>query len=202
MENTNLIIFILTTCASIGLMIAYIPQIIELRKAKNANGISNFFWVFVSLSTSYSMYNLYITFAHSFVLFAQTINAIAAFLILIKVASLKYNSLKAILFVSVYTSLNFIVYIILNVENAQIIASVAIVLAYIDQIRYFIKNKNADGTNPFMYLLFSISILMIATGMILSNTHVYIIATELLNATLLSICLVLSIKYKKQEGIG
>lgn len=198
-NNYHLLVYILTIVASIGLMIAYIPQITELRKVKNANGISHMFWVFISLSTSYSMFNLYATFANPFVLFAQTVNSIAAYLILIKVASLKYSSLKAILFVSIYTSLNFIVYMFLSVEVTQTIASIAIVLAYIDQITYFIKNKNSTGTNPVMYLIFSISILLIATSMILSNAHSYIIATELINATLLAICLVLSIKYKKSN---
>lgn len=198
-NNYQLFVYILTIVASIGLMAAYIPQITELRKVKKADGISHVFWVFISLSTSYSMFNLYVTFAHPFVLFAQTINAVAAYLILIKVASLKYNNLKAIMFVSIYTTLNFVIYMLAGVEFTQTISSIAIVIAYIDQIIYFIKNKNSTGTNPIMYLIFSISILLIATSMILSNAHSYIIATELINATLLSICLALSIKYKKSN---
>lgn len=201
MENFNieLIIYILTGLASIGLIIAYIPQTTELIKVKNADGISHFFWVFISLSTSYSMFNLYVTFAHGFILFAQTINAVAAFLILIRVASLKYNNLKSILFISIYTTLNFIFYILGTVELAQTIASIAIVLAYIDQIIYFIKNKKSTGTNPLMYLIFSLSILMLAVSMILSETHLYITTTELINAVLLSVCLLLSIKYKNKS---
>lgn len=189
-------ILLLNILSSLILIIAYVPQITELRKTKNADGVSNLFWVFISLSTSYSLFNLFVTDAHYYVMITQFFNAAIAFYVLQKVLKLKSSDwLPWVLF---YIVINLLLYLSFPVEITQNIATIAIVLAYVDQIYHFAKSKNATGTNPIMYLLFSTALILLTISMSISGVHIFIIITEFTNSVLLLVCLILSIVYRRK----
>lgn len=189
-------ILLLNILSSFILIVAYVPQITELRKTKNADGVSNLFWVSISLSTSYSLFNLFVTDTHYYVMITQFFNAAIAFYVLQKVLRLKSSDwLPWVLF---YIVINLLLYLSFPVEITQNIATIAIVLAYLDQIYHFVKNKDATGTNPIMYLLFSTALILLTISMSISGVNVFIIITEVTNSVLLLICLILSIIYRKK----
>lgn len=189
-------ILLLNILSSLILIIAYVPQITELRKTKNADGVSNLFWVFISLSTSYSLFNLFVTDAHYYVMITQFFNAVIAFYVLQKVLKLKSKDwLPYLLF---YIVVNLVLYLSFPIEITQNIATIAIVLAYLDQVYHFVKNKDATGTNPIMYLLFSTALILLTISMSISGVHIFIVITEFTNSVLLLVCLILSIVYRRK----
>lgn len=195
-----MILLLLNIAVVIILTHAYVPQLRTTYKTRTAEGVSPFFWLLISLSTSYSLFNLLATGnAEAYTYLGQFINASVALILFIWITKLKYRW-EVTLFVSlIYILMNIYVYSIFTLEVTQTIATVAIVLAYIDQVIHFVKSKNSEGTNPLLYFYFALGLSLLMVIMILTSASIHVIITEAANITLLIMCGLLSKKYKQNN---
>lgn len=191
-----MILLLLNIAVVIILTHAYVPQLRTTYKTRTAEGVSPLFWLLISLSTSYSLYNLLATGeAIWFNYLGQFINATVALILFIWITKLKYRW-EVTLFVSlVYILMNIYVHSIFTLEVTQTIATIAIVIAYIDQIVHFIRSKNSEGTNPLLYFYFALGLSLLMIIMIITGASIHVIITEAVNITLLIVCGCLSKKY-------
>ena len=107
-----------------------------------------------------------------------------------------------ILYTILYIVANLIIYFILGLplHVLQTIATISIILAYIDQIIRFTVRKTSDGTSPFLYLILGLAILFLVLNLLLTDAYIHVIITEVVNMILIFICCVMSFKYKKHSA--
>lgn len=180
--------------------IAYIPQLRTTSKTTSVEGVSTMFWYCVSVSTAISLYNLLLTGSGEwYVYLGQIINAGVAFILFVWINSKKLTSELTLLVVIGHVLLMYIVLAMFPLPLVQLLATIAIVVAYVDQIKHFIKTKNAEGTNPLLYFFFALGLVLLLVIMILTNASFHIMITESANIILLLVCGVLSIKYRKSK---
>lgn len=179
--------------------LAYVPQLKTTATTKSTDGVSPFFWALVSLSTSYSLYNVIATGnAEWYVYVGQIINAGIAVLLFAWITGLRYRLVPTLLIVTVYAVINFAVHQAVSLETSQSIATAAIILAYVDQLAHFIRKRNAEGTNPKLYFMFAQGLALLTVVMAVTDVSIHVIITELVNITLLLICGVLSHRLQKE----
>lgn len=179
--------------------LAYVPQLKTTATTKSTDGVSPFFWALVSLSTSYSLYNVIATgSAEWYVYVGQIINAGIAVLLFAWITGLRYRLVPTLVIVTVYAVINIAVHQACSLETSQSIATVAIILAYVDQLTHFIRKRNAEGTNPKLYFMFALGLGLLTVVMAITDVSIHVIITELVNITLLLICGVLSHRLQKE----
>lgn len=180
--------------------IAYIPQLKTTYKTESVEGVSTMFWYCVSVSTAISLYNLLLTGSGEwYVYLGQIINAGVAFILFVWINNKKLTSELTLLVAIGHVLLMYIVLAMLPLPLVQLLATIAIIVAYVDQIKHFIKTKNAEGTNPLLYFFFALGLVLLLIIMILTNASFHIMITESANIILLLVCGVLSIKYRKAK---
>lgn len=195
-----MILLLLNIAVVIILTHAYVPQLRTTYKTKTAEGVSPFFWLLISLSTSYSLFNILATGqADWFTYLGQFINATVAFILFVWITKLKYRWEVTLFVILFYVFINLYVHSMVTLELSQSIATIAIIAAYFDQILHFIKNKNSVGTNPLLYLYFALGLILLTIIMFMTSVTIYVIVTELVNITLLLICGDLSKKYQQNN---
>lgn len=179
----NLVLLTLLTAA-------FLPQSVALFKTKVADGVSPFFWLLISLSTSYSLFNLLSSGNGEWYSYlGQIINAGMSFIILARVLYIRYGvSVKGLAFLIAYMVVNGTVYYFTSLEVSQSIATAAIVAAYVDQLIHFARKRTADGTKPSLYFLFAAGLALLVVIMVLTNASIYVVITEVVNIILLLIC--------------
>lgn len=188
----------LNVLATTILAMAYVPQIKTTYRIKSVEGVSVFFWYFISLSTAISLHNLLESGSAPFYVYlGQIINASVAFLLFTWI-----NQKKLPLDKLVYVTLGhlvsmFVLLYWLPLPVTQFIATTAIILAYIDQIKHFVKTKTSLGTNPNLYYFFAFGLIVLVAIMFMTHVSPHVIATELINIVLLIVCGLLSQRYKK-----
>lgn len=179
-------------------LIAYAPQLITTYKTKNTTGVSSLFWFLVSLSTTYSLFNILRTGDGTwFTYLGQFINAGVAYILVFWTNKIKLGYISSIVITALYTLIGTCLFILVSVDVSQTIATIAIILSYIDQIIHFIKKKDSHGTNPLLYLFFAIGLCMLVVTMILTHVTYQAVFTECTNILLLLVCAYLSKKYSK-----
>lgn len=180
--------------------IAYIPQLKTTYKTTSVEGVSTLFWYCVSVSTAISLYNLLLTGSGEwYVYLGQIINAGVAFILFVWINNKKLTSELTLLVAIGHVLLMYIVLTLFPLPLVQLLATIAIIVAYVDQIKHFVKTKNAEGTNPLLYFFFALGLTLLLAIMILTNASFHIMITESANILLLLICGVLSIKYRKAK---
>lgn len=180
--------------------IAYIPQLRTTSKTTSVEGVSTMFWYCVSVSTAISLYNLLLTGSGEwYVYLGQIINAGVAFILFVWINNKKLTSELTLLVAIGHVLLMYIVLAMFPLPLVQLLATIAIIVAYVDQIKHFIKTKNAEGTNPLLYFFFALGLTLLLVIMILTNASFHIMITETVNIILLLVCGVLSIKYRKSK---
>ncbi|QSN68531.1 hypothetical protein JTZ62_05070 [Mammaliicoccus sciuri] len=195
-----MILLLLNIAVVIILTHAYVPQLRTTYKTRTAEGVSPLFWLLISLSTSYSLFNILATGqADWFTYLGQFINATVAFILFVWITKLKYRWEVTLFVTLLYVFMNLYVHNVVTLELSQSIATIAIIAAYFDQILHFIKNKNAVGTNPLLYLYFALGLILLTIIMFMTSVTIYVIVTELVNITLLLICGALSKKYQQNN---
>lgn len=195
-----MILLLLNIAVVIILTHAYVPQLRTTYKTKIAEGVSPLFWLLISLSTSYSLFNLLATGdATWYTYLGQIINATVALVLFIWITKLKYRWEVTVFVSLLYIFMNGYVYITFNLEVTQTIATIAIIIAYIDQVVHFIKSKNAEGTNPLLYFYFALGLSLLMIIMITTGASIHVIITEAVNISLLIVCGCLSKKYKQNN---
>lgn len=195
-----MILLLLNIAVVIILTHAYVPQLRTTYKTRSAEGVSPLFWLLISLSTSYSLFNLLATGnAEAYTYLGQFINATVALVLFIWITKLKYRWEVTVFVSLLYIFMNGYVYITFNLEVTQTIATIAIIIAYIDQVVHFIKSKNAEGTNPLLYFYFALGLSLLMIIMITTGASIHVIVTEAMNISLLIVCGCLSKKYKQNN---
>ncbi|MDK1672796.1 PQ-loop domain-containing transporter [Staphylococcus saprophyticus] len=193
-------ITILSIIVPVLFILAYTPQLITTYKTKNATGVSKLFWFLVSLSTLYSLLNVLKTGnAEWYTYFGQFINAGIAFLLVIWINKIKSDLANSLIITVLYSTIALCLYFLVNLEVSQTIATIAILLAYVDQIGHFIRSKDSTGTNPLLFVIFAIGLVLLITIMLFTGVSLHIIGTECTNVILLIICAFLSKKYLKKS---
>lgn len=197
--NMEQLIAILSVVVPVLFILAYTPQLVTTYKTKKATGVSRFFWFLVSLSTLYSLLNVLKTGnAEWYTYFGQFINAGIAFLLVIWINKIKSDLANSLTITALYSTIALCLYYLVNLEVSQTIATIAILLAYVDQIGHFIRSKDSTGTSPLLFVIFAIGLILLITIMLLTGVSLHIIGTELTNIILLIICAFLSKKYLKK----
>ena len=180
--------------------IAYLPQLRTTSKTTSVEGVSTLFWYCVSVSTAISLYNLLLTGSGEwYVYLGQIINAGVAFILFVWINNKKLTSELTLLVAIGHVLLMYIVLTLFPLPLVQLLATIAIIVAYVDQIKHFIKTKNAEGTNPLLYFFFALGLTLLLIIMILTNASFHIMITETANIILLLVCGVLSMKYRKAK---
>lgn len=192
-------LWFLNIAGLINLALAYTPQVKTTYLTKSAKGVSTLFWFNISLATSYSLYNTLISAsAEWYGYLGQYINAGMALIFVVWIALLKWDRIKAIMYTLAYIAFNLILFVNVPLEVSQTVATIAIIIAYVDQIYHFIKTNSAEGTNPWLYFMFATGLTMIVIIMALTGVSIHVIITEVVNIILLIVCGCLSHKYKKE----
>lgn len=194
--NTEYLAWILFFVSGILYIVGYFPGARAMYKDKSVEGVSQFFWEFVLTTVSFSFYTLVITSADMLNLVVVGGNMVLA-LVMLTWKNILRHSYLGILYTILYVVANLIIYFVLGLPLAvlQTIATIAIVLAYIDQIIRFITRKTSKGTSPYLYLILGLAILFLVLNLIMTNAYTHVIITELANMILILICFSLSIKY-------
>lgn len=183
--------------------IAYFPQLRTTFQTKEVSGVSSFFWLLISLSTFYSLLNLLATGTGEFYVYlGQFMNAWIAAILFFWITKIRFGWGKSITYFALYAISSYSLYKLVPLEWSQTLATVAVILAYIDQIGYFIKHKVSDGTNPKLYFGFALGLAMLVVIMILTSVSWHVIFTEVINIIMLLVCGVLSIKYQDSKSIN
>lgn len=198
----DLLLHILNISVVVIFAVAYSPQIYTTIKGNDYSGVSEEFWYYIAISTVISLHNLLMTgHAEWYIYMGQIINATIAFTFFMWFNFVFNKNDKLMLlayilgyFVGVPVITNFV-----PIHWSQSFASITIILAYIHQISHFIRAKKSDGTNPLLYLLFTLGLGILTVIMFITNVSTHVIATELINIALLFTCFILSIKYKNKK---
>lgn len=194
--NIEHLAWILFFVSGILYIVGYFPGARAMYKDKSVEGVSQFFWGFVLTTVSFSFYTLIITDADMLNLIVVGGNMVLA-LVMLTWKNILRHSYLGILYTILYVVANLIIYFVLGLPLAilQTIATIAIILAYIDQIIRFITRKTSKGTSPYLYLILGLAILFLVLSLIMTNAYTHVIITELANMILILICFSLSIKY-------
>ena len=161
---------------------AYYNQLKSIFYSKNLTGISSMFWYLVSFSTLFSLLNVLRTGnAEWYIYLGQFINAGVALIIVIWLNFKRLEKPIAVIFSLLYILLALVIFSHLSLEVSQTVATVSIVLAYIDQIIHFIRKKS-----------------LLVTIFSLTGVSIHIIITEVANICLLLTCFVLAKVYSKK----
>ncbi|MDY3698781.1 MAG: PQ-loop domain-containing transporter [Staphylococcus hyicus] len=200
----NEIVNYLNVAVVIIFAIAYIPQIITTFKTTVSNGVSLLFWFYVGASTLTSLFNLLETGeAPWYVYMGQFINTFIAlcFALWFNYLHNRERSILMYLLPLTYVILVYVLVFYNDVYISQIFASIWIIMAYIFQIKHFVKVKSSEGVNPSLFILFAAGITLLTITMYLTNASMFIIITEIINVILLLACFALTIYYSKKDKI-
>lgn len=194
---------ILSVLSPFFYVLGYLPGLKTMYKEKTTEGIGSYFWELVTLTISYSYYTLLITNADLFNITVVAINLVFAVILFTYKNIIKYSISKGIVYTLMYFVINLSIYFLLGIPISvlQTIATISIILAYVDQILHFIIYKTAKGTNRNLYLIIGIGILLLTISLILNGAYLHVIITEVVNLILILICYVLAILYSKRDKV-
>lgn len=196
--NIEALAWILFVLSSIFYIAGYFPGMQAMYRDKSVEGVSQFFWELVLTTVSFSFYSLIITEATLLNIIVVGANMILA-LILLTWKNLIRHRYLGIIYTLLYIVANLIIYFLLGLplHILQTIATITIILAYIDQIIRFTVRKTAKGTSPLLYLILGLAILFLVLNLLLTEAYLHVIITEVVNMVLIFVCFIMSIKYKK-----
>lgn len=200
--NIAALAWILFFISGVLYVIGYIPDMKSMYEDKSVKGVSLLFWELVIITVSYSFYSLVLTGGTVLNTVVVGANLALAIVILVWKNILRYSIVKGIVYTIIYFAINISIYFYLGLPLyvLQTIATVSIILAYIDQIVQFLKHKTAKGTNPYLYLILGLAIFFLLLNLALNQDYVHVIITELVNLILIMVCCHLSFKYIKQDN--
>uniref|UniRef100_A0AAU8GTH7 Uncharacterized protein n=1 Tax=Mammaliicoccus phage MSShimriz1 TaxID=3230127 RepID=A0AAU8GTH7_9VIRU len=181
---------ILSSLYAILMIVGYIPGLIALVKFKDLTGVGKYFWFFIVITVGISFYNLIVTEANIFQVYAVGINLGLGIVCLVihvfksrdyGIAIRDFSIFLIVLIVLSYLYLD-------KPHVTQSVASISIILAYIGQIVNYFKTKTASGTSKWLFLIMGTGLMCLITSMVLTDTYPHIIATEAFNFILIMVC--------------
>ncbi|HEC2241662.1 TPA: hypothetical protein R1960_001833 [Staphylococcus delphini] len=183
-------------------IIGYLPQIYTTLKYKTNRGVSTSFWFYIAAATSITLRNIIETGgAEWYMYMGQIVNTSFAcmFFLYFNHVHNKNNKAKYVLFVLAY--LVALPFITNNVEisHSQALASLAIILAYLSQLKHFYTVKTSEGTNPLLYGLFAVGLLDLILLLLLTGASPHTVITESVNVVLLLICYIVAVYYRPKK---
>ncbi|WP_233198016.1 PQ-loop domain-containing transporter [Bacillus mycoides] len=202
--------FILQTLGSLLLLGGYAPQIIKLHRTKIPTGISLLFWTMVGIGCTAINVNMIISNAPFEVILTQSLNMIGAwytlFLVMYcrKLHGMPIKINKTIGLIASFLA-GTMVYQIQVLPMAQVgimfqtIGTVALLTAYIPQIVYLHKVKDATGISRWLFIVIASGLLMVTVNMIISKVNIEIIITEFVNIALILVQYVLTVYYQNKK---
>ncbi|PEA25946.1 hypothetical protein CN984_11910 [Bacillus cereus] len=81
----------------------------------------------------------------------------------------------------------------------QTIGTVALLTAYIPQIVYLHKVKDATGISRWLFIVIASGLLMVTVNMMISKVNIEIIITEFVNIALILVQYVLTVYYQNKK---
>lgn len=198
------------TLGSVLLLGGYAPQLIKLHKTRIPNGISLLFWTMIGVGATSILINMIIQDTSIEVVITQALNALGAWYTLALVIycrkihgqSIKPN--KIIVLISILLA-GFVIYQIqvLPIQQVgymfQTIGTVALLTAYIPQILFLNKVKDATGISKWLFLVLGSGLLFVTINMIITGTSIEIIITEFVNIALILIQYGMTVYYQKKQ---
>lgn len=181
---------ILSSLYAILMIVGYIPGLIALVKFKDLTGVGKYFWFFIVITVGISFYNLIVTEANTFQIYAVGIN-LGLGIICLVIHVLKSRDFNIVIrdFSIFLIFLILLSYLYLDKPHiTQSVASITIILAYIGQIFNYFKTKTSTGTSKWLFLIMGTGLLCLVTSMVLTDTYPHIIATEVFNFILIMVC--------------
>lgn len=183
-------------------IIGYLPQIYTTLKYKTNRGVSTSFWFYIATATSITLRNIIETGeAEWYMYMGQIVNTSFAcmFFLYFNHAHNKNNKTKYVLFILTYLVVVPFITNNVGVSHSQALASLAIILAYLSQLKHFYKVKTSEGTNPLLYGLFAVGLLDLILLLLLTGASPHTVITESVNVALLFICYVVAVYYRPKE---
>ena len=180
---------LLTVIGGVVLTIGYLPQIIKLHKTYNTAGINIAFWYLIAGAVLITAINLVIDSAPLVLIIIQSANALLAFYLVYLVTDLRGKPAFGIILALVLIVL-FVSAVPLSITQGA--ATVMIVIAYASQLVTLFKADSVEGVSPSLYLVIAIGLAIMALKMFVTEVTAHIIATELVNITLLLLCAAVS----------
>lgn len=195
--NIEALAWILFFLSGILYIVGYLPGLRAMYIDKSVEGVSQFFWELVLTTVSFSFYTLIITGADIVNIVVVGCNMILALVMLAWKNILRYQAI-GILYTILYIVINLMVYFVFDIplHNLQSIATLTIILAYVDQIIRFVVRKTAVGTSPLLYFILGMAILFLILNLILTHAYIHVIITEVVNLILIIICFFMCMKYR------
>ena len=200
---------------SILLLGGYMPQIFKLHKTKNPTGISALFWSMIAIGCTAIAINMVLQGTSTEVILTQALNALLAWytLALVMVARKKHGietkDSPWLYVVAVVIGAYFIREFVINgslysspaeLGNLlQTIGTFALLVAYLPQIWYLYKVKDATGISHWLFLVQGSGLLLVTVNMMITGTSTYIIVTEFINIGLIFVQWVLTRYYQSKK---
>ena len=201
MISIETLALVLSFIAPIFYILGYLPGLKAFIKEKTDKGVGNYFWEFIVISVGISFITLIVTSGDLFNLIVVGINLLLAILMLIWKNSISHGVLIGTCFTVVFLVFGILIYLFLGIpiNVLQTVATIAIILAYVNQITHFFIFKTAKGVSKNMYLVIGLGILLLLVSMIINGIYLHVLITELVNLILIVICYVLTILYARTD---
>lgn len=195
--NIEALAWILFFLSGILYIVGYLPGLRAMYIDKSVEGVSQFFWELVLTTVSFSFYTLIVTGADIVNIFVVGCNMFLALVMLAWKNMLRYQAI-GVLYTMLYIVINLMVYFTfgISLHILQSIATLTIILAYVDQIIRFSVRKTAVGTSPLLYFILGMAILFLILNLILTHAYIHVIITEAVNLVLIMICFFMCMKYR------
>ncbi|AVR55594.1 hypothetical protein HOT02_gp150 [Staphylococcus phage phiSA_BS2] len=195
--NIEALAWILFFLSGILYIVGYLPGLRAMYIDKSVEGVSQFFWELVLTTVSFSFYTLIVTGADIVNIVVVGCNMFLALVMLAWKNMLRYRAI-GILYTMLYIVVNLMVYFMFGIplHILQSIATLTIILAYVDQIIRFAVRKTAIGTSPLLYFILGMAILFLILNLILTHAYIHVIITEAVNLILIMICFFMCMKYR------
>ncbi|BCG66332.1 hypothetical protein [Staphylococcus phage vB_SsapH-Golestan101-M] len=195
--NIEALAWILFFLSGILYIVGYLPGLRAMYIDKSVEGVSQFFWELVLTTVSFSFYTLIVTGADIVNIVVVGCNMFLALVMLAWKNMLRYQE-TGVLYTMLYIVINLMVYFTFGIplHVLQSIATLTIILAYVDQIIRFAVRKTAVGTRPLLYFILGMAILFLILNLILTHAYIHVIITEAVNLVLIMICFFMCMKYR------
>ena len=198
------------TIGSILLLGGYAPQIFKLHKTKNPTGISVLFWTMIAIGCTTIGINMVIQDTPFETVFTQSLNAVLAWYTLgLVLYARKKNGIKIgftrsklviTLFLLVCVGLAMSISSASQIGHMlQTIGTMALLLAYLPQIWYLYKVKDASGISHWLFVVLGSGLLFVAVNMMINGTSTYIIVTEFINISLIFVQWIMTLYYQRKK---
>lgn len=191
--NSILIVLpsILALLYTVLMIIGYIPGISGMIKSKDVKGISDNFWLLITVTVSIVFHNLLLSEVPPQQIIAVGLNLLFAIICLF-LYEYKKSGFSGVLFAVFYMSVIYFGLMITksNINLTQTVAHVTIILAYAGQIYRLYVVRSTEGLNKNLFLIMGTGMACLIISLFMTGAPLQVILTEFINLVLVVICYV------------